>query len=109
MTTGRWDPDGAEVMADDVDDEGVVWRYGVTGWEATHPEPLDVALAQEIPDPSPDADGDEQWELVDDEDEQLAGRLVADDAVQDDDYALAVDDPEELAPEERAIHVVSSP
>jgi hypothetical protein len=101
--TREWDPDEAvdHVPADD--DGDVLWRYGVTDWEAAHPEPLEVALAQENPD-LPTA-CDEQWLEVD-EDEPFPGRLVADEAVADDDYARAVDDGEEFAAEELAMHLV---
>ena len=107
MTPERWDADEAlEGPETDPFEAGSVWRYGVTGWETTHPEPLDVALAQEDPEPDVTED-DEQWTLVDGP-EQFPGRLVADEKVRDDDYAVVVEDDDGFSPEELAMHVVSS-
>lgn len=59
-------------------------RYGVTGWEATHAEPFDIALAQEQPDVGDDVD--EQWAQfevewepleLDDDDDECAPELLA--------------------------------
>lgn len=106
MTPEAWNPDDALVEPEQDDGEqAAAWRYGVTPWEAAHPEPLDLALAEEEPEPDGAADDDEQWALVDDAD-AFPGRLVADEEVRDDDYALSVDDPNDLAPEELAMHVV---
>ena len=83
------------------------WRYGVTGWESAHPEPFDVALAQEVPDATLDLPDDEQWSQVDGPDD-FPGRLIADDRLRDDDYAVAVDDASEFSAEELAMHVESA-
>jgi hypothetical protein len=108
MTPERWDADEALVEAekDSFDDEAGVWRYGVTGWESIHHEPLDVALAQEVPEPDLEAVDDEQWALVEGP-EQFPGRLIADEAVRDDDYAVVVEDDDDFSAEELAMHVVS--
>ena len=108
MTLPAWNPDGAVVARmDDTDDMlASVWRYGVTDWEAGHGEPFDVALAQEAPEDPVDRETDEQWVHVDDAD-PFPGRLIADDRLRDDDYALAIDDSDEYAPEELAMHLVA--
>jgi hypothetical protein len=85
----------------------MTWRYGVTGWEARHPEPLDLALAQEVPDLDLAPVDDEQWSQVDGP-EEFPGRLVADDKLRDDDYACVVDDGADFSAEELAMHVMSS-
>jgi hypothetical protein len=103
-----WNPDDALLLGQDADGDvlGAVWRYGVTGWEAAHCEPLDVALSQEAPETIPDEPLDAAWADCDAA-EPFPGRLVADEAVGDDDYALAVDDEDvEFSPEELAMHVV---
>jgi len=106
MTPERWDADEAIVGPEtEPEDVAGVWRYGVTGWETTHPEPLDVALAQEDPELGP-VDEDEQWTLVDGP-EQFPGRLVADEKVRDDDYAVVVEDDDGFSAEELAMHLVS--
>jgi hypothetical protein len=106
MTPQRWDTDEAVVTVEgDPADEAVPWRYGVTGWETGQPEPLDLALAQELPDPDVDVEDDEQWTLVDGP-ESFPGRLVADEAVADDDYALVVENDSDFSAEELAMHVV---
>jgi hypothetical protein len=51
------------------------------------------------------SDSDDEWREVD-ADEPFPGRLLADDAVADDDYARAVDDPEVFTVEELAMHIV---
>ena len=108
MTPEHWDADAALVGPEtDSVDEASVWRYGVTDWETTHHEPLDVALAQEAPEPDVDAPDDEQWSLVDGP-EQFPGRLVADETVRDDDYAVVVDDGDDFSAEELAMHVETS-
>jgi hypothetical protein len=108
MTPERWDVDEAAVEpVPDPSEHMAVWRYGVTGWETSHPEPLDVALAQEDPDPDPDAVDDEQWTMVDGP-EEFPGRLIADEKVRDDDYALVVADAEDYSAEELAMHVEST-
>ena len=104
MSSETWNADEGLVEAEDMDELGSVWRYGVTGWEATHPEPLSVALAQERPDTVP-VDDDEQWSEIDGTD-PFAGRLIEDAGTRDDDYALAVDDVDDFAPEELAMHLV---
>lgn len=71
MTTESWDPDQAVVhgpVDEDLEGTWSVDRYGVTGDEEVHGEPLDVALAQEEPDPIATVGADDQWVLVDDED-----------------------------------------
>ena len=104
MTGKQWNPDDATVPPLDEADPVAPWRYGVTAWEASHHEPLDVALAQELPEPAGEVD--ERWTEVDDDD-PFSGRLVADETVGDDDYALAVDeDVDGFAAEELAMHVV---
>jgi hypothetical protein len=108
MTPERWDVDTAVVERTTNElDSTSAWRYGVTGWETTHPEPLDVVLAQEDPDPDLDAADDEQWCMVDGPDE-FPGRLVADEKVRDDDYAVVVEDADDFSAEELAMHVVLS-
>jgi hypothetical protein len=108
MTPQSWDPDEATASELDTEDEslGSVWRYGVTDWEASHAEPLDVALSQEVPEPVSEQAEDEQWSQCAVDTEPFAGRLVADEALGDDDYAFAVDDLDEFAAEELAMHLV---
>jgi hypothetical protein len=108
MTSQGWNPDEALVPEPDtdVDTVGAVWRYGVTGYEAAHVEPLDVALSQEDPETAPDEPVDDPWADCDATD-QFAGRLMADEQLGDDDYAIAVDDEDiEFSPEELAMHLV---
>jgi hypothetical protein len=111
MTAESWDTDQALLSPasgteEEADDLPCVYRYGVTSWESSHPEPLDVALGQELPDAAVGAsDSDDEWREVD-ADESFPGRLLADDAVADDDYARAVDDPEVFTVEELAMHIV---
>lgn len=104
MTPQMWNPDEAIVAVGDEPEIGQVSRYGVTGWESSHHEPLDIALAQELPEPTVEVD--ERWAELD-VDDAFAGELVADDNVRDDDYALAVGaDADGFSPEELAMHVV---
>lgn len=113
MTVEGWDPDQAELLppADTEDsDTASVYRYGVTDWESSHPEPLGVALAQEVPEESGPADEvgeteDDEWADVDAE-TGFPGRLLADVEEGDDDYALAVADADDYAAEELAMHIV---
>lgn len=109
MTPEVWDADEAIVSQRDSEEDTAelasLWRYGVTGWEATHAEPLEVALSQEQPDVA-DEDVDEQWSDYNSESEAFPGRLVADEGVRDDDYAVAIEDSDKFAPEELAMHVV---
>jgi len=88
MTPQLWNPDEATVLTLDDPDLGRPARYGETGWESAHQEPLDLALAQEIPDTAVAVD--EQWAEVDLDEFELAlvGRASAD------------------APEELAMHLV---
>ena len=111
MMVESWDADQALVRPET--EVGVVtgdaqrpcrFRYGVTAWEATHHEPLDVALSQESPD-AVDDDVSDDWYDVDDDD-PFPGRLLADARVRDDDYAVAVEDVDGYAVEELAMHVV---
>lgn len=107
MTPEVWNPDEALVDPNEEDTQELasLWRYGVTGWEATHAEPLDLALAQEQPEVADDQ-VDEQWAESEPDSEPFAGRLLADEAVGDDDYAVAIEDSEGYSPEELAMHVV---
>jgi hypothetical protein len=106
MTPWMWNAeDGAlEEPDSSIEELGSTWRYGVTGWEASHPEPLALALAQEQPEVQAPV-VDEQWSEIDDAD-ALSGRLVANLAIGDDDYALVVEDVQDYAPEELAMHLV---
>ena len=94
-TTEYWDPDQAVPFGPiDADLEGACSadRYGITCEEEIRGEPLDVALAQEEPDVSFAAGADDQWALVED----------------DEDYAeIHFHDPEERSAEELALHVES--
>ena len=104
MTPQMWNPDDATLATGDEPELGRASRYGVTVWESSHHEPLDIALAQELPEPTPEVD--ERWAEID-VDDPFAGELVADESVRDDDYALAVGaDADGFAPEELAMHVV---
>jgi Family of unknown function (DUF5709) len=106
MTPQLWNPDDATLTTGDEPELGRTSRYGVTGWESSHHEPLDLALAQEAPEPVIEVEVDERWAEVD-IDDAFAGELVADDNVRDDDYALAVGaDAEGFSAEELAMHVV---
>jgi hypothetical protein len=110
MTVEGWDPDQAVLLStsegdDDLADAAPVRRYGVTGWESCHHEPLSVALSQEVPDGGPDVLDDDIWRDVDD-DARFPGRLLADVQENDDDLAVAVVDPEDYAAEELAMHIV---
>jgi len=78
-------------------------RYGVTAWESCRHEPLDVALAQELPDSGVGV-LDDLW-ADSDADTPFAGRLVA--GERSDEYAIAVDDSDGYSAEELAIHVVA--
>jgi hypothetical protein len=112
MTAENWDIDQASqspASRNEGDTDGLpcVYRYGVTSWESSHPEPLDVALGQELPEDAVGrSDTDDDW-WDDDTDSVFPGRLLADDAVADDDYARAVDDAELFTAEELAMHVVA--
>ena len=106
MTPQQWNPDDASVISVEDTDIARPWRYGVTGWESSHGEPFDVALAQELPDADVDVDkDDERWTEVD-ADEPFSGRLLSDEKVRDDDFAVAVTDSGDFSPEELAMHVV---
>lgn len=114
MTIEGWDPDqalllpGSDVDEDEDEQAGATERYGVTGWESSHHEPLSVALSQEEPDSASAADdADDQWLEVE-EGDAFPGRLVPDAQEADDDYAVAVVDPAEYAPEELAMHIVGT-
>jgi hypothetical protein len=96
VTDERWDPDQAVTHGPvDEDLEGTCAsdRYGVTGDEEIHGEPLAVLLAQEEPDV--DATGEEEdendWVLVDDEGYGT----------------VTYSDPAEHSAEELALHVES--
>jgi hypothetical protein len=96
MTTVEfWDPDQAVTVGPiDEDLEGTCAsdRYGVTGEEEIHGEPLEVALAQEEPDVTTVIGSDDQWVLVEDEE----------------DYAsIRFHDASERSAEELALHVES--
>jgi hypothetical protein len=114
MSVESWDPDQALLLPveEDTDEEPVSppVRYGVTGWESSHQEPLSSALAAEVPDRGTsavdDVGVDDEWVEVDD-DARFPGRLLAD-AEPDDDYAVAVEDLDDYAPEERAMHTVEA-
>ena len=93
MTSEYWDPDQAVVhgpVDEDLEGRCSADRYGVTGEEEVHGEPLDVALAQEEPDVLPAAGADDQWVLV--EDDEDAGEI-------------RFHDRDERAPEELALHL----
>lgn len=88
MTPRLWNPDDATMLTGQEPDIGRPARYGETGWESSHHEPLDVALAQELPDAS--AVVDEQWADLD---------------VDDFTFTFEVEEDAD-APEELAMHVV---
>ena len=93
MTVEFWDPDQAVTVGPiDADLEGTCSadRYGVTGEEEVHGEPLSVALAQEEPDQPVVFATDDVWVLVE----------------SDDDYVTRFSGPDR-SPEERALHVES--
>jgi len=91
MTDERWDADQAVTHGPiDAELEGAysAGRYGVTGDEEIHGEPLSVALAQEEPDV--DAwEADDDWLLV------------------DNDFRETYSDPTEHSAEELALHLES--
>lgn len=93
MSVESWDPDQAVTRGPlDEDLEGcrAFDRYGVTELEEISGEPLEVALAQEEADVKPAFTDDDQWVLVDDE---------------DDDRVLDILDGD--GPEASAMHVVT--
>jgi hypothetical protein len=94
VTIEYWDPDQAVTFGPiDEDLEGTcsIDRYGVTGEEEIRGEPLSVALSQEEPDVTAYLVADDQWVLV--EDEQ--------------DYRLSFQSTAQRSPEELALHVES--
>jgi hypothetical protein len=95
VTVEFWDPDQAVTVGPiDAQLEGTCSadRYGVTGEEEIHGEPLSVALAQEEPDSAGAFGTDDVWALVE----------------SDEDYTAAqFHDPADHSPEELALHVES--
>ncbi|HWJ10587.1 MAG TPA: DUF5709 domain-containing protein [Nocardioides sp.] len=118
------------LVGDDVEDEldrgyspperySSAQQYGTTPWEQAHDRPLDDRLAEEVPEPDPRAEADDDDGLPHDADEEgtevgdaRAGRLVAPDDGADDDLeqdVLAEDvgiDGAAASAEEAAMHVV---
>ncbi|KRC46572.1 MULTISPECIES: DUF5709 domain-containing protein [unclassified Nocardioides] len=115
---------------DDVDDEldrgysppegySAAQKYGTTPWEQAHDRPLDDRLAEEVPEPDPLAEPEDEDGQPHDADEEgfevgdaRAGRLVAPDAGLGDDLEkdlVAEDvgiDGAAASAEEAAMHVV---
>ncbi len=68
MSSENWNPDAAALQTDDRDaqlDTDAPERYGETAWEASRDVPLDVALAEEMPDIVPDWDPYDEWVFID--------------------------------------------
>ena len=95
MTVEFWDPDQAVTVGPigaELEGTCSADRYGVTGEEEIHGEPLSVALAQEEPDTAAAFGGDDVWALVE----------------SDEDYTtIHFHDPADRSPEELALHVES--
>ena len=69
MTNECWNADGAVLMADDeldVLESSAPHRYGETAWESSRDVPLDVALAEEVPELPLGADPFDEWLFISD-------------------------------------------
>ena len=92
MTAETWDVDQAVTrgpLDERLEGRRAFTRYGVTGSEEIAGEPLDVALAQEEPDLAPFSGADDQWALVDPDEDPGVREL------------------DEEGPEAAALHVVT--
>ena len=95
MSCSEWDASLAVSygpLEEELDGQPTIDRYGITVREELAGEPLEVALAQEEPEDTPDRGEDDPWIFVD----QGWGA---------DDRLFSPSD--DVAPEETAMHVVS--
>ena len=96
MTVECWDPDQAVTFGPiDAELEGACAadRYGVTGEEEVHGEPLSVALAQEEPDLDVVFGSDDVWALVESDEDYDVIRLNESGGRSAEELALHVESP----------------